>query len=858
MAEKIVIAELELNTKALQESNTKLIQDISRLREVQKGLKKETGNLTNATEEQRKKFTENDAALKKLSNEYSNNKKVLAENTTGVKGLNNALSREISSLNQAKKNNKELINARNQVNTKTLAGQKAIAQINQKLDKNNKLIKDNSSNLEQQKIGIGGYEQGIANALNRVNFFGVSLGSVYQKGVAHQKGLIAQRAAMQGATKATSLGSKALNVFRIALISTGIAAIVVLLGSLVSYLTTTQKGIDTVTKVTKPLQVIFSRLQGVLQVLGKRLFDTFSNPKQAIKDLWKTIKENIVNRITGIADTFKFLGKTIKATLSFKFSEAKENAKALGESVTQVLTGIDDLPNKIKKGAKQTANFFKESIQTGNQLRQIGIDIENSEARLVLTRQKLTDQIKEQELISKDTSKTVEERNTAINKALQLSKELSGQEKNLINLKIKQEKIEQSLNDSGRADLKKLNELKAQAIAKDTEQRKTELRFLGAKNSIAKESAKIAIDNANRELQIFKDNHQSKLEANTFFTEELLKQENLRLDTIDQKEREYHQKRLEQGVINQQEYNDAINTVNEENRIAKEESQALRDEAKKEKEIIDLENQRAIDEENFLNEFQIQSNRLESQRAQEIANAQKTGADVTKINEKFDKRQEKLEEVKQQNIRQGYANTFGQLSQLLGESSAAGKAFAIAQATIQGYEAVLNAYATAQKSPITVINPAYPIIQAGIAGAFGAAQIANIAGVKFEKGGLQEIGGKRHLQGGTKFIGEDGTAFEAEQGELIGVMNRNAARLFMEFNNTYSGGLKSQPNVFAGGAILQRQVQAPVTKTATIDYDLLANKIADANKNIPPNTLNLEYFNESQSDLDIVISGASR
>ena len=54
------------------------------------------------------------------------------------------------------------------------------------------------------------------------------------------------------------------------------------------------------------------------------------------------------------------------------------------------------------------------------------------------------------------------------------------------------------------------------------------------------------------------------------------------------------------------------------------------------------------------------------------------------------------------------------------------KKLSTAQAVIQGIEAVQNAYATAQKSPLTALAPAYPIIAAGAAAAFAAAQVASI------------------------------------------------------------------------------------------------------------------------------------
>ena len=63
------------------------------------------------------------------------------------------------------------------------------------------------------------------------------------------------------------------------------------------------------------------------------------------------------------------------------------------------------------------------------------------------------------------------------------------------------------------------------------------------------------------------------------------------------------------------------------------------------------------------------------------------------------------------------------------------KAAKISSATIAGYEAVLEAYKTGQKSPLTAVFPAYPYIQAGLAGAFAAVNIAKIGKAKFQSSG---------------------------------------------------------------------------------------------------------------------------
>jgi NAD(P)-dependent dehydrogenase (short-subunit alcohol dehydrogenase family) len=66
------------------------------------------------------------------------------------------------------------------------------------------------------------------------------------------------------------------------------------------------------------------------------------------------------------------------------------------------------------------------------------------------------------------------------------------------------------------------------------------------------------------------------------------------------------------------------------------------------------------------------------------------------------------------------------VAEIAGKGSKIGKAVAVAQATISGIEGVQNAYSTAQKSPITVGFPAYPIVQASLAGVFAALQLRKI------------------------------------------------------------------------------------------------------------------------------------
>jgi len=129
---------------------------------------------------------------------------------------------------------------------------------------------------------------------------------------------------------------------------------------------------------------------------------------------------------------------------------------------------------------------------------------------------------------------------------------------------------------------------------------------------------------------------------------------------------------------------------------------------------------------------------LEREAADLVKEAQEEEAE--RINELLEKKieaSEKAKELKEQEVaaaRALDAQTLDNLVSLLGEGSKAGKAAAVASATIKGIEGVQNAYTTASASPITTVFPAYPLIQAGIAAAFSAKQIQSILAVN-EKGG---------------------------------------------------------------------------------------------------------------------------
>ena len=335
-------------------------------------------------------------------------------------------------------------------------------------------------------------------------------------------------------------------------------------------------------------------------------------------------------------------------------------------------------------------------------------------------------------------------------------------------------------------------------------------------------------------MQACVKNKQSQIKEGQFLSDDLYLQEVTRLNGIAEAEKNFQAERLANKVISEQQYNDELAKIDEANNASKNALKTERDEADKAKQATDLANKRAADVENHDYDLQYQLDNINALRAQELEEANKTGADKSLIEAKYNKLEVETKKAVMDNKLSLANSTFGSMATLLGKESAAGKAVAVAQATIDTYKSAVTAYAAG----LQVGGPAGLVLGPLSAAAAVAAGIANVKKItatkepkapKAAKGALFNIGGNRHSNGGTMFTGADGTRFEAEQGELIGVMNRNAAAHFMAFNNAFpAGGSSGTPNYFASGGIVSREMASP-----GLNVDELAAKIAVANAALP-------------------------
>jgi len=818
MAKKVIIAELAIDNKKLISELQQTKKGIDDLTATQKDLKK-------AGETSSKTFVENEVKLKSLRGEYNAQVKVLQTTSGAQDKLTNALDKNIKSVDEAKANNAELVKIRNQMNASTTEGAKAIDVINKRLDDNNAKINAGSSALEKQFQNIGNYPE----ELDKVS------------------------GGLGGVAKGFLSSAKA----GLAFIATPIGAVIALVaGALVLVKTALDRSEESTNKIRKA----FSAFSGI----GNKLFKTLEPLADFLIDGlvkgFELVEVGIYNALDAIATGLEFLNFDEQAASLRNFNkevkQASADAKVLEQAeqdLVKAQRGAEKLQLDRQKAAeklRQVRDDESKSIkeradaneQLGEVLKQQGADelaIANQAIRVAQLRIKAEGDTTEaldakaeaelkvaeiqERIVSQESEQLVNLtslRKEAADKAIQLQNDQLT--KFIASQGFRAKTLEEQLKIDEQIADKRIKILEKELRNRNITQAAFDAELLNIQNELGLAKANIAVENAQLELDAYVQNNLSKLDNDKFFSDEALKIEQERLDGIATKQREFAATQLAEGVINQTEYNAAINEIDESFRIQKEENDLARKEAQLEADAIDLENRLAIEEEQFANAFELESARIEQQRLRDVEAAEKSGADVTLINQKYAQQQAFIEEQLAQQKLSVVSDTLGQVAALLGKNTAAGKAAGIAQATINTYQGITEVW----KSPSTLPEPfatGARIVSTGTVLASGLSAVKKIASTKTpkaERGML--LSGNRHSQGGIHIEAEDGEA----------VMNRRTTAMFLpqlSAMNQAGGGVPFMANGGVVGSVSQ-------PSSSIIDYDLLA----EASANLPAPIVSVE------------------
>lgn len=286
-----VIIKNDMASKRIKENK----QDIAELREEQSLLNKTTLE----GKEAYKRYEDEIKNLRKhnvlLNQEIRNNNKSIEDQEGSLQSMRAELSRL----------NKVYVNL-SQIERESSKGR----DLQKKIKSLNEEIKTSEQKLGDYRRSVGGYEDAIKSAVNQTGIFSKIQGTLhevmspflalYKKVQLEIKTLTADfklnavaTTQMSGAQKVAAVSSNLLSaglkILKIALISTGIGAIVVVLGSLVAYLTKTQKGTEFLSNAMAGLGAAINVIIDRVAKFGGALVKVFSGDfKGAAQDMKAT------------------------------------------------------------------------------------------------------------------------------------------------------------------------------------------------------------------------------------------------------------------------------------------------------------------------------------------------------------------------------------------------------------------------------------------------------------------------------------------------------------------------------------------------------------------------------------------
>ena len=489
---------------------------------------------------------------------------------------------------------------------------------------------------------------------------------------------------MKGMTKSIGGATKGLKLMKVAIIGTGIGALLIAVTSLAAAFTSSEKGQNKFAKIMAVIGSVTGNLVTMLSDLGEKIMSVFSDPKQALIDFKDAIIENVTNRITSLIDTFGYLGSAIKKVFEGDFSGAMDSAKAAGSSFVDTMTGVKGTIDKVSNSVSALSAELIREAKIAGRIADQRAKADKLDRDLIVERAKANRS--RAELLEKAVNKelySAAQRIEFLKEAGKIEDEITAKEIEAAKLRYNAKVAENALANSTKDDLLEEANLKAALINLET-----------AKLTKAKEvTTQIIALNAEEAAAL-----------------KVIDDERIRLED------EASQAHLEREVTRKGKLNDLMKTMNE---------QRMND-------LADTFEKQAI----------LRQQEAHSQLMELKATAAQKAAIVTYWENKVTEAQDKDKAKKADDDRDvlnaklsAAATGFHLLRSMAEKDSKLAKGLAIAQATVSGYQAVLNAYTTAYKSPITIGFPAYPYVQAGLAGAFALKNIQAIKSTKPTGGG---------------------------------------------------------------------------------------------------------------------------
>ncbi len=391
-------------------------------------------------------------------------------------------------------------------------------------------------------------------------------------------GAVSKFGAFKGAITSVTTGFKSLKV---AIIGTGIGALLIAVTSLGQAFTRSEEGQNKFAKILGVIGSVTGNLLDLLADLGENIISVFENPKQAVKDLANLIKDNIVTRFEGLLNLIPNLGKAVEQLFKGNFKEA---GKIAADSVGKVVLGVDSVTESVNTAIEAVKDFGKEVSADAAAAAKIADQRANAEKKardLIVSRAQAEQDIARlrEKAVNKDKF-TAEERIKFLEEAGKISEGLAAKETEVAKLRLEAKLTENALTKSNKDDLNEAAQLEASVIQLETQrlnlQKRLSTELLTARNEAKKaaEEEPEVIDKKLLKIQEIQEAYRQKQKDKDAETEleKINLEEERKLAELD---------RLEASETQKQEVIDYYNGLRLDNKKATDKAETDLDKAKK-------------------------------------------------------------------------------------------------------------------------------------------------------------------------------------------------------------------------------------------------------------------------------------
>lgn len=307
---------------------------------------------------------------------------------------------QAKTIKEAREQNAALRKVVQELNFEDEEQRKIILQLNAAIDDNNNAIKRNSDEMTKQKMTIGDYKEQVKLAIVELKNSGLNMNSV---------GIVAKGFAenlskdFSSAWKVASSGGQlfvgVLKLVRVALMATGIGAVIAALASLAAMVTRTQKGVELFSKAWASITAGFDVLLDRTAVLGDALVKVFQGDfkgaadtaKKAVEGLGEEL-ENETKLAWKLKDALNQLEKqevmlsmrraASKAEIEQLKKDSEDTTKSLGERMKAAQKAYEleqkDLTQQTEIAEKRLANTLG-FVEMNDEVRNLMTQIKNGD-----------------------------------------------------------------------------------------------------------------------------------------------------------------------------------------------------------------------------------------------------------------------------------------------------------------------------------------------------------------------------------------------------------------------------------------------------------------------------------------------